>query len=84
MNEIGGKRNSGEGGEDGCGYELEKDGSNKRSGIKQVASGRFGVRSDYVEEGREIEMKVGEGGKGGEGGELGGWKVYGWIGERRG
>ena len=53
MNQIGGKSNSGEGGEDPSRYELQKDGSNKTSAIKQVASGRFGVTSDYLQHARD-------------------------------
>ena len=62
MNQIGGKSNSGEGGEDPSRYELQKDGSNKTSAIKQVASGRF-VTSDYLQHAREIQIKVAQGAK---------------------
>ena len=62
MNQIGGKSNSGEGGEDPSRYELQKDGSNKTSAIKQVASGRFGVTSDYLNT-LEIQIKVAQGAK---------------------
>ena len=84
MNQIGGKSNSGEGGEDPSRYELQKDGSNKTSAIKQVASGRFGVTSDYLQHAREIQIKVAQGAKPGEGGQLPGSKVYPWIAETRG
>lgn len=57
MNQIGGKSNSGEGGEDSSRYEIQKDGSNKISAIKQVASGRFGVTSDYLQHAKEIKLK---------------------------
>ena len=63
MNQIGGKSNSGEGGEDPSRYGIQKDGSNKTSAIKQVASGRFGVTSDYLQHAREIQIKVAQGAK---------------------
>lgn len=63
MNQIGGKSNSGEGGEDSSRYEIQKDGSNKISAIKQVASGRFGVTSDYLQHAKEIQIKVAQGAK---------------------
>ncbi|PDB42072.1 glutamate synthase-related protein, partial [Listeria monocytogenes] len=84
MNQIGGKSNSGEGGEDSSRYEIQKDGSNKISAIKQVASGRFGVTSDYLKHAKEIQIKVAQGAKPGEGGQLPGSKVYPWIAETRG
>ncbi len=84
MNQIGGKSNSGEGGEDSSRYEIQKDGSNKISAIKQVASGRFGVTSDYLQHAKEIQIKVAQGAKPGEGGQLPGSKVYPWIAETRG
>ena len=55
MNQIGGKSNSGEGGEDSSRYEIQKDGSNKISAIKQVASGRFGVTSDYLQHAKKLK-----------------------------
>jgi len=70
MNQIGGKSNSGEGGEDPSRYETQKDGSNKISAIKQVASGRFGATSDYLQHAREIQIKVAQGAKPGEGGSV--------------
>ena len=83
MNQIGGKSNSGEGGEDPSRYELQKDGSNKTSAIKQVASGRFGVTSDYLQHARDSNQSS-TGAKPGEGGQLPGSKVYPWIAETRG
>ncbi|MBO1199732.1 glutamate synthase large subunit [Staphylococcus simiae] len=84
MNELGGKSNSGEGGEDPKRYEVQVDGSNKVSAIKQVASGRFGVTSDYLQHAKEIQIKVAQGAKPGEGGQLPGTKVYPWIAKTRG
>lgn len=84
MNSLGGKSNSGEGGEDPLRYQPQKDGSNKISAIKQVASGRFGVTSDYLQHAKEIQIKVAQGAKPGEGGQLPGSKVYPWIAETRG
>src|SRR5476649_1956530 len=79
MNRIGGKSNTGEGGEDPARYTLETNGDSKNSGIKQVASGRFGVTSNYLVHARELQIKVAQGAKPGEGGELPGAKVYPWI-----
>lgn len=84
MNQLGGKSNSGEGGEDGLRYQPQQDGSNKSSAIKQVASGRFGVTSDYLQHAKEIQIKVAQGAKPGEGGQLPGSKVYPWIAKTRG
>ena len=84
MNQLGGKSNSGEGGEDAKRYEVQVDGSNKVSAIKQVASGRFGVTSDYLQHAKEIQIKVAQGAKPGEGGQLPGTKVYPWIAKTRG
>ena len=84
MNSLGGKSNSGEGGEDPLRYQPQKDGSNKISAIKQVVSGRFGVTSDYLQHAKEIQIKVAQGAKPGEGGQLPGSKVYPWIAETRG
>ncbi|UXR67302.1 glutamate synthase large subunit [Staphylococcus pasteuri] len=84
MNHLGGKSNSGEGGEDPLRYQPQKDGSSKISAIKQVASGRFGVTSDYLQHAKEIQIKVAQGAKPGEGGQLPGSKVYPWIAETRG
>ncbi|MBM3215868.1 glutamate synthase large subunit [Candidatus Poribacteria bacterium] len=79
MNRIGGKSNTGEGGEDPARYTLEPNGDSKNSAIKQVASGRFGVTSNYLVHAKELQIKMAQGAKPGEGGELPGRKVYPWI-----
>jgi glutamate synthase (ferredoxin) len=79
MNRIGGKSNTGEGGEDPERYVLEPNGDSKNSAIKQVASGRFGVTSEYLVNARELQIKMAQGAKPGEGGQLPGHKVYPWI-----
>src|SRR5271166_3831831 len=79
MNRIGGKSNTGEGGEDPSRYTLEPNGDSKNSAIKQVASGRFGVTSEYLVNARELQIKMAQGAKPGEGGQLPGHKVYPWI-----
>ncbi|HET7008693.1 MAG TPA: glutamate synthase large subunit, partial [Candidatus Binatia bacterium] len=79
MNRIGGKSNTGEGGEDPARYVLEANGDSKNSAIKQVASGRFGVTSYYLTQAQELQIKMAQGAKPGEGGELPGRKVYPWI-----
>ena len=79
MNRIGGKSNTGEGGEDPARYVLESNGDSKNSAIKQVASGRFGVTSYYLTQAKELQIKMAQGAKPGEGGELPGRKVYPWI-----
>ena len=79
MNRIGAKSNTGEGGEDPARYTLEPNGDSKNSAIKQVASGRFGVTSDYLVHAQEIQIKMAQGAKPGEGGELPAKKVYPWI-----
>ncbi len=80
MNRIGGKSNTGEGGEDSDRYTWSNDqGDSKNSAIKQVASGRFGVTSLYLSQAREIQIKMAQGAKPGEGGQLPGKKVYPWI-----
>jgi glutamate synthase (ferredoxin) len=79
MNRIGGKSNTGEGGEDPARYVKEPNGDSKNSGIKQVASGRFGVTSYYLVNARELQIKIAQGAKPGEGGQLPGNKVYPWI-----
>src|SRR5476651_2468924 len=84
MNRIGGKSNTGEGGEDPARYTLETNGDSKNSGIKQVASGRFGVTSNYLVHARELQIKVAQGAKPGEGGQLPGAKVYPPIAKVRG
>jgi glutamate synthase (ferredoxin) len=76
MNRIGGKSNTGEGGEDPARYVLEANGDSKNSAIKQVASGRFGVTSHYLVNARELQIKMAQGAKPGEGGELPGKKVF--------
>ncbi|MBC2607211.1 glutamate synthase large subunit [Pelagicoccus albus] len=75
MNRIGGKSNSGEGGEEPRRYSLLENGDNASSAIKQVASGRFGVTAEYLASAKEIEIKVAQGAKPGEGGQLPGHKV---------
>lgn len=79
MNRIGGKSNSGEGGEDAMRYEVKENGDSQRSRIKQVASGRFGVTSHYLNNADEIQIKIAQGAKPGEGGQLPGHKVDKWI-----
>ena len=79
MNRLGGKSNTGEGGEDPVRYTLEPNGDSKNSAIKQVASGRFGVTSNYLVNAKELQIKMAQGAKPGEGGELPGNKVYPWI-----
>ncbi len=76
MNRLGGKSNTGEGGEDPARYQLEPNGDSKNSAIKQVASGRFGVTSQYLVSAKEIQIKMAQGAKPGEGGQLPGTKVY--------
>ncbi|PAW76056.1 MAG: glutamate synthase large subunit [Verrucomicrobia bacterium Tous-C9LFEB] len=84
MNRLGGKSNTGEGGEDPERYTWTNDiGDSKNSAIKQVASGRFGVTSLYLSEAREIQIKMAQGAKPGEGGELPGKKVYPWVAKTR-
>jgi glutamate synthase (NADPH/NADH) large chain len=83
MNRIGGKSNSGEGGEDEVRYEKKSNGDWERSAIKQVASGRFGVTSYYLSNADEIQIKMAQGAKPGEGGQLPGHKVDEWIGRVR-
>ncbi|MBI3312629.1 MAG: glutamate synthase large subunit [Candidatus Omnitrophica bacterium] len=79
MNRIGGKSNTGEGGEDPARYELDANGDSRNSAIKQVASGRFGVTSLYLVKAKELQIKMAQGAKPGEGGQLPGAKVYPWI-----
>jgi glutamate synthase (ferredoxin) len=80
MNRIGGKSNTGEGGEDPERYTWKNEqGDSKNSAIKQVASGRFGVTSLYLSQARELQIKMAQGAKPGEGGQLPGKKVYPWI-----
>jgi glutamate synthase (NADPH/NADH) large chain len=83
MNRLGGKSNTGEGGEDPIRYEKMENGDSMRSAIKQVASARFGVTSQYLTEADEIQIKMAQGAKPGEGGQLPGDKVDDWIGKTR-
>ena len=84
MNRLGGKSNTGEGGEDPARYIPDENGDSRRSAIKQVASGRFGVTSHYLVHADEIQIKMAQGAKPGEGGQLPGIKVYPWVAEVRG
>ena len=84
MNRLGGKSNTGEGGEDPARFVLDENGDSRRSAIKQVASGRFGVTSHYLVNADEIQIKMAQGAKPGEGGQLPGSKVYPWVAEVRG
>ncbi|MGN6640199.1 MAG: glutamate synthase-related protein, partial [Mucilaginibacter sp.] len=79
MNRIGGKSNTGEGGEDELRYKLLPNGDSMRSAIKQVASARFGVTSNYLTNADELQIKMAQGAKPGEGGQLPGHKVDEWI-----
>src|SRR5665213_2791733 len=83
MNRIGGKSNTGEGGEDELRYELLPNGDSMRSAIKQVASARFGVTSNYLTNADELQIKMAQGAKPGEGGQLPGHKVDDWIARTR-
>jgi len=83
MNRIGGKSNTGEGGEDPGRYQPLPNGDSRNSAIKQVASGRFGVTSEYLVNARELQIKMAQGAKPGEGGQLPGTKVYPWIAKTR-
>ncbi|MCP3678048.1 MAG: glutamate synthase large subunit [Deltaproteobacteria bacterium] len=79
MNRIGGRSNTGEGGEDPARYIPDANGDSRSSATKQVASGRFGVTSQYLVNAKEIQIKMAQGAKPGEGGQLPGRKVYPWI-----
>src|SRR3989449_359185 len=79
MNRIGGKSNTGEGGEDPARYRRDPNGDWRRSAIKQVASARFGVTSEYLVNADDLQIKMAQGAKPGEGGQLPGSKVYPWI-----
>ncbi len=83
MNILGGKSNTGEGGEDEARFLLQQNGDNLRSSIKQVASGRFGVTSNYLTHATELQIKMAQGAKPGEGGQLPGDKVDEYIGKLR-
>lgn len=84
MNQLGGRSNSGEGGENPARYELDSNGDNRNSAIKQIASGRFGVKSNYLVNAKELQIKMAQGAKPGEGGQLPGNKVYPWVADVRG
>ena len=79
MNRLGGKSNTGEGGEDPARYTPDANGDLRRSAVKQVASGRFGVTSEYLVNADDLQIKMAQGAKPGEGGQLPGFKVYPWI-----
>jgi glutamate synthase (NADPH/NADH) large chain len=83
MNRIGGKSNTGEGGEDPIRFEVMPNGDSMNSAIKQVASGRFGVTANYLTNAKELQIKMAQGAKPGEGGQLPGHKVDDWIGKTR-
>ncbi|MEP6788517.1 MAG: glutamate synthase large subunit, partial [Acidobacteriota bacterium] len=83
MNRLGGKSNTGEGGEDADRFVTDANGDSRNSAIKQVASGRFGVTSHYLVNADEIQIKMAQGAKPGEGGQLPGFKVYPWIAKTR-
>jgi glutamate synthase (NADPH/NADH) large chain len=83
MNRIGGKSNTGEGGEDPIRFEKMANGDSMNSAIKQVASGRFGVTAHYLTNAKELQIKMAQGAKPGEGGQLPGHKVDDWIGKTR-
>ena len=83
MNRLGGKSNTGEGGEDEIRYKKNENGDSMRSAIKQIASARFGVTSQYLTEADELQIKMSQGAKPGEGGQLPGYKVDEWIGRVR-
>jgi glutamate synthase (ferredoxin) len=79
MNRIGGKSNSGEGGEDPARYVPDANGDSRRSAVKQIASARFGVTSEYLVNCDDLQIKMAQGAKPGEGGQLPGFKVYPWV-----
>lgn len=83
MNRIGGRSNTGEGGEDRERWIVDENGDSRRSSIKQVASGRFGVTSEYLVNADELQIKLAQGAKPGEGGQLPASKVYPWIAKTR-
>ncbi|HUA27458.1 MAG TPA: glutamate synthase large subunit [Streptosporangiaceae bacterium] len=83
MNRLGGRSNTGEGGEDPERYIPDPNGDLRRSAIKQVASGRFGVTSEYLVNASDLQIKMAQGAKPGEGGQLPGHKVYPWIARTR-
>jgi len=79
MNRLGARSNTGEGGEDSARYKRDPNGDWRRSAVKQVASGRFGVTSEYLVNATDLQIKMAQGSKPGEGGQLPGQKVYPWI-----
>jgi glutamate synthase (ferredoxin) len=79
MNRLGAKSNTGEGGEDPARYTPDANGDSRKSAIKQVASARFGVTSEYLVNAEDLQIKMAQGAKPGEGGQLPGHKVYPWI-----
>src|SRR5258706_9703577 len=79
MNRLGGRSNTGEGGEDAERFVPDANGDLRRSAVKQVASGRFGVTSEYLVNADDLQIKMAQGAKPGEGGQLPGHKVYPWI-----
>ncbi|GAA3233666.1 glutamate synthase large subunit [Actinocorallia longicatena] len=83
MNRLGAKSNTGEGGEDPARFTPDANGDSRRSAIKQVASGRFGVTSEYLTNADDIQIKMAQGAKPGEGGQLPGHKVYPWVAKTR-
>ena len=83
MNRLGGRSNTGEGGEDSDRYTPDPNGDSRRSAVKQVASGRFGVTSEYLVNADDLQIKISQGAKPGEGGQLPGAKVYPWIAKTR-
>ena len=83
MNAIGGRSNTGEGGEERFRFKKQKNGQNLKSAIKQVASGRFGVTTEYLVNSTDIQIKIAQGAKPGEGGQLPGHKVDNVIAEVR-
>jgi glutamate synthase (NADPH/NADH) large chain len=83
MNRLGGRSNTGEGGEDPDRYIPDPNGDLRRSAVKQVASGRFGVTSEYLVNADDLQIKMAQGAKPGEGGQLPGHKVYPWIARTR-
>jgi glutamate synthase (NADPH/NADH) large chain len=84
MNRLGGRSNTGEGGEDPDRFIPDANGDLRRSAVKQVASGRFGVTSEYLVNADDLQIKMAQGAKPGEGGQLPGYKIYPWIAKTRG
>jgi glutamate synthase (NADPH/NADH) large chain len=84
MNRLGGRSNTGEGGEDPERFVPDANGDLRRSAVKQVASGRFGVTSEYLVNADDLQIKMAQGAKPGEGGQLPGYKIYPWIAKTRG